>query len=125
VRWVRRSSSRRLIFAWVVGLIGGAEALVITIFVFPLGIALVVLTAFIRPRPAALAGASVAWGAGFIVAMKQAADRCAEINRQPNASCTMGDNTPFAAVGIAVFVVGVLLTIYVLGRARKTLSVAQ
>lgn len=101
---------------------GGTESLVLTLFVFPLGIALFGLTAFIQPRPAAMAGACVAWGAGFVVAMWLSEERCAQFNRQPNASCTMGDNTVFAIAGLAVLVVGVALTVYAGVRLRASLA---
>ena len=103
---------------WILGAIAGVAALFVTVFIFPLGIALVVIVAFLRPRPAATAGVCMAWGATFLIVMWQAADRCAALNRQPNASCTMGDNTPFAIAGVAVLVLGILFTAYAVWRAR-------
>jgi hypothetical protein len=89
---------------WILGFIAGLAALVVIHFMFIVGIAIVVVISLLRPRPAAAAGACVAWGGGFVVVLKQTADRCLEFDRQPNAACAMGDNTLFAAVGIAVFV---------------------
>jgi hypothetical protein len=41
-----------------------------------------------------------------------------DVNRQPNTSCTMGDNTPFAITGVAVLALGLLLSAYAVWRAR-------
>lgn len=101
---------------WILGFIAGLAALVIMDCMFLLGIAAVVVVALLRPRPAAAAG--VAWGAGFLIVLWQAAERCAVFNRQPNASCTSGDNSPFAILGIAVLALGLLLTVYTVRRAR-------
>ena len=107
---------------WIVGFIAGVLALAITVFLsplgFPVGIAIVALVALLKPRPAAAGGVCLAWGAGFLVVIWKAAESCAALNRQPNASCTMGDNTPFAATGIAVLVLGIVLTAYAVWRAR-------
>ncbi|HAF11188.1 MAG TPA: hypothetical protein DCK98_14050 [Chloroflexi bacterium] len=105
---------------WLIGLVGGVIALAVTDIIFPLGIAMVVGIALLRPRPVAAGGACVAWGAGFAGALWLASERCAEFNRQPNAGCTMGDNTPFLTVGLAVLVLGLLLTSYAAARARSS-----
>ena len=104
---------------WLLGFIGGVGALVVTLFLFPIGIAILVVVSLLRPRPASAAGACVAWGSAFLMVLWRAADRCAALNRQPNTSCTFGDNTPFALTGIAVLAVGLLLTVYVAVRARS------
>jgi hypothetical protein len=103
---------------WILGFVAGVAAMVVTVFLVPLGIALVVVVALLRPRPAAAGGVCVAWSGAFLFAMWQAAERCAAFNRQPNASCTMGDNTPFAAAGIAVLLLGIVLTTYAVWRTR-------
>jgi hypothetical protein len=104
---------------WVLGFIAGLAALVIIHFMFLLGVAAIVVVSLLRPRPAAAAGACVAWGAGFLIVLWQAAERCVEFNRQPNAACSMGDNSPFAATGLAVLALGLALTAYTLWRARS------
>ena len=103
---------------WILGFVAGVAAMVVTVFLFPLGIALVVVVSLLRPRPAAAGGVFVAWGGAFLIAMWQAAERCAAFNRQPNASCTMGGNTLFAAAGIAVLLLGIVLTMYAVWRTR-------
>jgi hypothetical protein len=103
---------------WILGFIAGLATVVVTEFLFTLGIAMMVVVSLLRPRPAAAGGACVAWGGAFLIAMWQAADRCAAFNRQPNASCTMGDNTPFAIVGVAVLALGLALSAYAILRAR-------
>ena len=104
--------------AWLLGLVGGAVALAVTVLMFPLGIAMVVAIALLRPRPLPAAGGCVAWGAGFLIEMRRAEEACAAFNRQPNASCTMGDNTPFFLVGAAVLVLGAALTGYSARRGQ-------
>jgi hypothetical protein len=104
---------------WVLGFIAGVAALAITVFLFPAGIALVVGVSLLPPRPAAAAGVCVAWGSAFLLAMWQATESCAALNRQPQGSCTPGDNTLFAATGIAVLALGLLLTAYLPVRARS------
>jgi hypothetical protein len=74
------------------GFIAGLAALVIIHFMFLLGVA--------------------AGGAGFLIVVWQAAERCVEFNRQPNAECSMGDHSPFAATGLAVLGLGVGPTVY-------------
>ncbi|HEY8861044.1 MAG TPA: hypothetical protein VIN37_02985 [Candidatus Limnocylindria bacterium] len=103
---------------WILGFIAGLAAVVVINFMFVLGVAIVVIVSLIRPRPAAAAGVCVAWGAGFLIVMRRAVERCLEFDRQPNAACTMPDNTPFAIAGIAVLVLGLALTLYVAWRAR-------
>jgi hypothetical protein len=103
---------------WILGFIAGLAALVLIHLLLIAGIALVVAVSLLRPRPAATAGACVAWGLGFLVALKQGADRCVEFDQQPNAACSMGNNTPFAATGIAVLVLGIVLTAYAVWRGR-------
>jgi hypothetical protein len=103
---------------WILGFLAGAATLVITEFVFPLGVALLVVVCFLRPRPVAAGGACVAWGGAFLIVMWRAADQCATLNRQPNTSCTMGDNTPFAITGVAVLALGLVLSAYAAWRAR-------
>ncbi len=105
--------------SWTIGLIAGAVALLATEFVFPVGIAAVMLVSLLRPRPAAAAGACVAWGGAFLTFMWTAAERCDAFNRQPNARCTMGDNTFFLGTGLALLVFGLLLTAYAARRARR------
>jgi len=61
-------------------------------------------------------------GGAFLIVMRQAVQSCAALNRQPNASCTPGDNTLFAAPGIAVLVLGLLLTAYTVVRAQSSRS---
>jgi hypothetical protein len=78
-----------------------------------------VAIALIPPRPVAAGGACVAWGGGFLAVMWLAAERCAEFSRRPNASCTMGDNTPFLMVGLAMLALGFVLTAYAASRARS------
>jgi len=109
---------------WILGFVAGLAAVVVIHFMFVLGVAIVVIVSLIRPRPAAAAGVCFAWGLGFLVVLKQAADRCVEFNRQPNASCTMGDNTPFAAAGIAVLLLGIVLTAYAVWRTRAVALVS-
>jgi hypothetical protein len=103
---------------WILGFIAGLAAVVVVNFMLVLGVAIVVIVSLIRPRPAAAAGVCVAWGAGFLVVMWQAAERCAALNRQPHSSCTTGDNTPFAVAGIAVLAVGIALTAFAAWQAR-------
>ena len=107
---------------WILGFLAGLAALAVTVFLsplgFPVGIAIVAAVSMVRPRPVAAGGVCMAWGAGFLVVMWQATESCAALNRQPNARCTMGDNTPFAMTGIAVLVLGVVLTAYAVWRAR-------
>ena len=103
---------------WLTGLVGGAVALVMTGLFFPIGIAMFAATAFLKPWPAAAGGAFVTWGAAFLLEMRRASDGCVAFSRQPNASCTMGDNTPFLAVGLAVLTLGLLLTGLAVARAR-------
>jgi hypothetical protein len=103
---------------WILGFIAGLAAVVVVNFMLVLGVAIVVIVSLIRPRPAAAAGVCVAWGAGFLVVMWQAAERCAALNRQPHSSCTAGDNMPFAAAGIAVLAVGIALTAFAAWQAR-------
>jgi hypothetical protein len=102
---------------WILGFIAGAATLVVMEFLVPVGIALLVVVCFLRPRPAAAGGACVAWGVAFLIVMWQAAERCAAFNRQPHASCTMGDSTPFAITGVAVLALGLVLTTYAGWRA--------
>jgi hypothetical protein len=109
---------------WILGFIAGLAALVIIEFMFVLGVAAVVVVSLLRPRPAAAAGVCVAWGAGFLMVIWQAAERCAAFNRQPHASCAMGDNAPFAAAGLAVLALGLLLTAYLMMQARRGRSVS-
>jgi hypothetical protein len=104
---------------WFLGVVTGLAALVIIHFLFPVGIALVVAVSLLGPRPAGAAGVCIAWGAGFIVALKRATDGCAEFNKQPNAACSMGDNLPFLLVGLALLAAGVLLSAYAAMRARR------
>ncbi len=106
--------------AWLLGLIGGASALLVTLLIFPLGIVMVVAIALLRPRPLPAAGACVAWGAGFLIAMRRAEEACAAFNRQANASCTMGDNTPYFMVGAAMLVLGAALTVYAARRPGRS-----
>jgi hypothetical protein len=106
--------------SWLLGFISGVAALIVTDVMFVLGVALVALTAMLRPRPAAAAGVCVAWGGGFLFVLRQAAERCAEFDRRPNAGCTMGDNSPFLIVGLAVLALGVVLTLYAVVRARSS-----
>jgi hypothetical protein len=107
---------------WILGFIAGVATLVVTVFLFPVGIALVVVVSLLRPRPAAAAGACVVWGSAFLITMWQAAESCAALNRHRNASCTTGDNTLYAVTGIAVLALGLVLTTYLVvrGRSRST-----
>ena len=56
---------------WILGFLAGLAALVVTVFLFPVGIAMVVVVALLRPRPAAAAGVCVAWGGAFLLTMWQ------------------------------------------------------
>jgi hypothetical protein len=47
-----------------------------------------------------------------------AADRCVAFNRQPQASCTMGDNTTFALVGVLLLGIGIALSAYALTHSN-------
>lgn len=76
---------------WLLGLVAGVAAMGLLDFVAVLGIAAVVVVALLRPRPAAADGVSIGAGAGNLFALWSAADRCAPFNRQPQASCTMGE----------------------------------
>ena len=103
---------------WILGFIAGLAAVVVVHFMFVLGVAIVVIVSLIRPRPAAAAGVCLAWGAGYLVVMWQAAERCAALNREPHTTCTTYDNTFFAVAGIAVLALGIALTAYAMWRAR-------
>ena len=103
---------------WILGLIAGAATVLVTVYLFPLGVGILAAVCFLRPRPAAAGGACMAWGGAFLIVMWQAADGCAALNRRPNASCTMGDNTPFAIAGAAVLALGLALSAYAAWRTR-------
>jgi hypothetical protein len=107
---------------WILGFIAGVAALVVTVFLSPVGVALVVVVSLLRPRPAAAAGACVVWGSAFLITMWRAVESCAALNRQRNASCTLGDNSLFAAVGLAVLALGIGLTVYAMMQARRDRS---
>ncbi|HEY8731741.1 MAG TPA: hypothetical protein VIN69_07165 [Candidatus Limnocylindria bacterium] len=109
-----------MIVRWLLGFACGVAALVISDVAFPLGIALLVAITLLRPRPVTAAGACVAWGGGFFLAIALADRRCIEFNRLPNASCTMGDSTLFLIAGSAVLTLGVALTVFAARSRRRS-----
>lgn len=102
----------------LIGIVAGAAAMALLGFVAPLGIAAIVVVALWRPRPAAAGGVSIAVGVGFLLALWSAADRCVAFNRQPQASCTMGDNTTFALVEALLLGLGIALSAYALTHSN-------
>jgi len=110
---------------WVIGLVAGAAAMALLAFMAPLGITAMVVVALVPPRPAAAGGVSIAAGAGFLLALWSAADRCVAFNRQPQASCTMGDNTTFALVGILLLGIGIALSAYALTHSNTEARVQR
>ena len=70
-----------------------------------------ILFALKGPARAALAGgAATALGALFLFFTQRAIEHCAQFNRQPGGSCSMGDSTPFV-LGAAIYVaVGLALS---------------
>jgi len=103
---------------WILGFIAGLAAVVVLHFIFVLGVAIVVIVSLFRPRPAAAAGVCLAWGAGYILLMWQAAERCAALNREPHTTCTTYDNTLFTFAGIAVLALGIAFTAFAAWQAR-------
>jgi hypothetical protein len=103
---------------WLLGLIAGAAAIVLLVFLAPLGIAVIVVVALLRPRPAAAGGVCIAVGVGFLLALWRAADQCAAFSRQPQANCTMGDNTSFALIGALLLGLGLALSAYALTHSN-------
>ena len=111
---------------WISGLLLGVVANGVIPFTWALyglplllAIGLAVLAALARPRPAGLAGFLLPVGAGWLLTLRGAVESCAEVNRQPNASCQMGDNSTDALVGVLLLGAGFALSALVLRSARN------
>ena len=115
---------------WFRGLIlGMVAALVLPLtfalygvpFIFAIGLAITAVV--LRPRPAGAAGFLIGVGAGWLLALNGAADQCADMNRLPNTSCQMGDNSLVMMLGWLLLAAGVALTAYLV-TLRRTRGVA-
>ena len=102
---------------WSIGLVLGVAATLVLPYSFsyygvPLVIAigLAVTAAVLRPRPAGAAGYLTAVGALWLLTLQRTTEQCAELNRQPNASCQMGDNSLLILVGLLLLGAALALT---------------
>lgn len=117
-----------LVVVWIIGFVGSA-ATIVAIVAFGLlrfGLAAVLLAAapiglasLMRPRlvttGAAVCGSSATW-AGFVLAAQL---RCMALNTLPDSRCTWGDNGLQMLLIMAVFTMGLLMSL-VGSRPRRT-----
>lgn len=102
---------------WAIGVVLGVAAALVLPYTFSLygvpllvAIGLAVTAALLRPRPAGSAGYLTAVGALWLLTLQRTTEQCAELNRQPNASCQMGDNSLLVLVGLLLLGAGLALT---------------
>ena len=102
---------------WSIGLVLGVASILVLPYTFSLygvplllAIGLAVTAAVLRPRPAGAAGYLTAAGAGWLLWLQRTGEQCADLNRQPNASCQMGDNSFLVWVGVLLIGAGLALT---------------
>ena len=114
---------------WFVGLILGVVAALVLPFTFALygvpfivAVGLAITAVVLRPRPAGAAGFLIAVGAGWLLALKGAADQCADMNRLPDTSCQMGDNSLVMMLGWLLLAAGAALTAYLVTSHRTRRS---
>jgi hypothetical protein len=112
---------RRTLIAISTGLVLGALTLLLTsrFGVFALALPILGIALLGRSGLAAGGGLLVSLGIGYLWAITAANERCAEFNRQPNASCqTYGTDEQLLLAG-AVAALGVLLAAFALARERR------
>jgi hypothetical protein len=81
----------------------------------------VILFSLRGPARAALAGgAGTALGALFLFFTQQAIEHCAQFNRQPGGSCSMGDSTPYVLVATVYVALGLALSYAAATRAGRS-----
>lgn len=102
---------------WSIGLVLGVAAILVLPYTFSLygvpfllAIGLAVTAAVLRPRPAGAAGYLTATGAGWLLWLQPTGEQCADLNRQPNASCQMGDSSFLLWAGVLLIGAGLALT---------------
>jgi hypothetical protein len=113
---------------WSIGLVLGVVASLVLPYTFsyyglPLVIAigLAVTAAVLRPRPAGAGGYLTAVGALWLLTLQRTTAQCDELNRQPNASCQMGDNSLLVLVGVLVIGAGLALTTLLVVSRRPSI----
>jgi hypothetical protein len=102
---------------WAIGVVLGVAAALVVPYTFSyygvpflVAIGLALTAALLRPRPAGSAGYLTAVGALWLLTLQRTTEQCAELNRQPNASCQMGDNSLLVLVGLLLLGAGLALT---------------
>lgn len=102
---------------WVVGTVLGVAAGLVLPYTFSyygvpflVAIALAVTAALLRPRPAGSAAYLTAVGVLWLLTLQRTSEQCAQLNRQTNASCQMGDNSVLVLVGVLLLGAGLALT---------------
>jgi hypothetical protein len=112
---------RTTLIAISAGLVLGAVTLLLTLRLGRLALLLpIVGIALLRRSGLAVGGGIlVSFGLGFIWTIAAANERCAEFNRQPNASCeTYGTGEQFILAG-CVAALGALLAAFTLAREAR------
>ena len=84
-----------------------------------IAVALAVLATIPRPRLAGAAGFLLPVGAGWLAVLQQGVDQCAAVNRQPQSSCQMGDNSLLVWLGVALLGTGCVLTAMLLFSSKR------
>lgn len=110
---------------WSTGLVLGVAAVLVLPYTFALyGLPLLLaiglaMKAVVLPRPAGAAGFLTAVGLGWLLWLQRTTEQCADLNRSPNASCQMGDNSLVLWMGVLLLGSGLALTAF-LSVQRRT-----
>ncbi|MBA2720550.1 MAG: hypothetical protein H0U52_15110 [Chloroflexi bacterium] len=109
---------------WIACLLAGASGGVLTLVLPPLGLLLVAagaLPAVVSDtRYAALGGLLTGLGATWLVLIGAANARCESFNSLPGQECVGPDLGPWLTIGGAMLAAGVLLSVGVLVRGRRS-----
>jgi hypothetical protein len=117
----------RTLIAIATGLLLGAATLLLTSRFGVLALALPIFGVAVLRRSGLAVGAGllVSLGLAYIWAIAAANERCAQFNRQPNASCqTYGTDEQFV-LACAVAALGVILAAFTLARERRVARAAR
>ena len=123
----RAEKALRTLIAISTGLLLGAATLLLTSRFGVLALALPIFGVVVLRRSGLAVGAGllISLGLGYVWAIAAANERCAEFNRQPNASCqTYGTDDQFV-LAWAVAALGVVLAVLTLARARHVPRAAR
>lgn len=110
---------------WLSGLVLGALAgltsisFVLGLLGLPIIVLSILLIAWKGPRLLTGAGFLTGWGLLWTVAIIQSTVACLTFERGPGRWCEPGDTGPFIAVGIAMFVTGLIASAAALRRLPR------